>query len=96
MSFLTGATWPAGLVKIFEICRKDFNQYEGRYYGPYNKLLSYCFGPNSFEFFVAPQGPPGERAPREAVDPIVFFVVFDVQRRPVLMAEIKNDRVCGG
>lgn len=91
MTFATDAAWPAGLLKIFEICRHDLQPLENRYYGPYNKLLTYCFGPDSFEFFVSPQSPPSEFAPRDAVDFIVFLVVFDVQRRPVLLARIKDD-----
>lgn len=91
MPFETDTTWPAGLLNIFQICRQDLQHLENRYYGPYNKLLSYCFGPESFDFFVAPQSPPSEFSPRDTVDFIVFLVVFDRLRRPVLIAEIKDD-----
>ncbi|KAF9501146.1 hypothetical protein BDN71DRAFT_1439408 [Pleurotus eryngii] len=91
MPFVTDAAWPAGLLKIFEVCRHELQPLENRYYGPYNKLLTYCFGPDSFEFFIAPQSPPSEFSPRDTVDFVVFLVVFDAQRRPVLIAEIKDD-----
>ncbi|CAA7264496.1 unnamed protein product [Cyclocybe aegerita] len=91
MPFPTDAAWPAGLLKIFEICRHELQPLENRYYGPYNKLLTYCFNPDSFEFFIAPQSPPREFSPRDTVDFAVFLIVFDIQRRPVLIAEIKDD-----
>jgi len=94
MPFTTDAAWPAGLLKIFEKCRQsrhELQPLENRYYGPYNKLLTYCFGPDTFEFFVAPQSPPSELSPPDYFEYIVFLVVFDVQRRPVLLAEIKDD-----
>ncbi|KAM6491925.1 hypothetical protein JOM56_012563 [Amanita muscaria] len=93
MTFLTDATWPAGLHTIFDICRQEFpplERVENRYYGPYTKLLTYCF-PDSFDFFVAPQAPPSEFPFCDTVDSIVYLVVFDARRRPVLMAEIKDD-----
>lgn len=68
---------PPGLLQIFEICRQ-----------PYNKLLTYCFGPDLFEFFIAPQSPPSEFSLR---DTLVFLIVFDAHRRPMLIAEIKDD-----
>ena len=91
MPFSTDTTWPAGLVTIFNVCRQELQPLENRYYGPYNKLLTYCFGPDSFEFFVAPQSPPSEFSPRDTVGFIVFLIVFDAHRRPVLIAEIKDD-----
>ena len=91
MSFTTDVAWPAGLLKIFNICRHEPHPLESRYYGPYNKLLAYCFDPYSYEFFIAPEKPPGKLSSHEAVDFIVFLIVFDIQRRPVLIAEIKDD-----
>ena len=91
MPLTTDTAWPAGLLKIFEICRHELQPLENRYHGPYLKLLTYCFDPDSFEFFVAPQIPPSEFPPRYTVDPVVFLIVFDIQRRPVLMAEINDD-----
>ncbi|KAK0185048.1 hypothetical protein F5146DRAFT_937904, partial [Armillaria mellea] len=61
------------------------------YYGPYDKLLNYCFETDSFQFFVAPQHPPSELNARDAINFIVFIVVFNEQRQPVLIAEIKDD-----
>ncbi|KAF8799606.1 hypothetical protein BYT27DRAFT_7201276 [Phlegmacium glaucopus] len=51
MPISTDTAWPAGLLTIFEICRQE-PSYENRFYGPYNKLLTYCFGPNSYTYFV--------------------------------------------
>ena len=50
MPISTDTTWPVGLV-----CRTELPPLENRYLGPYNKLITYYFGPTSFEFFVAPQ-----------------------------------------
>ncbi|KAF8163853.1 hypothetical protein B0H34DRAFT_341389 [Crassisporium funariophilum] len=91
MPFPTDVTWPAGLRTIFEICRREMQPLENRYYGPYNKLLTYCFDPDSFEYFVAPQSPPSASSPPDTIDFVVFLVVFDAHRRPVLIAEIKDD-----
>ncbi|KAF8882865.1 hypothetical protein BD779DRAFT_1749785 [Infundibulicybe gibba] len=59
MPFLSDTTWPTGLLEIFDICSQELESrhgdFENRYNGPYNKLLTYCFGPGSFEFFVAAQ-----------------------------------------
>jgi len=89
MPFSTDTAWPQGLHTIFEICRQR-EPLENRYYGPYNKLLNYCFG-DSFQYFVAPQSPPNDLLLHETVDFVVFLVVFDANRRPVLIAEIKDD-----
>ncbi|KAF9778251.1 hypothetical protein BJ322DRAFT_507481 [Thelephora terrestris] len=95
MPFSTDDSWPAGLLTIFEICRNKNKPLENRYYGPYDKLLNYCFG-DSFTFFVAPQKYFDEDAVRDdGLDFIVFFIVFDADRRPVLMAGIKDDSWAG-
>ena len=91
MPLATDTGWPAGLLKIFDICRQDLGLFEGRYDGPYTKLLTYCFGPDSYEFFIARQRPLSEFPPRDTFDPLILLIVFDIQRRPVLMAEIKDD-----
>lgn len=94
MPFSDDNSWPPALLRIFEICREEDKQFESRYYGPYNRLLGYCFG-DSFDFFVAPQSPTGSHAAKDAVDFVVFFVVFDAHKRPVLIAEIKDDSWVG-
>src|SRR6266545_5133675 len=48
MPFSTDNSWPAGLLNIFEICRKVNSPLENRYYGPYDKLINYCFGDDPF------------------------------------------------
>ena len=90
MSFSTDTAWPQGLRTIFDICRQQREPLENRYYGPYDKLLNYCFG-DSFQYFVAPQSPPSDLTLRDTVDFVVFLVVFNANRRPVLFAEIKDD-----
>jgi hypothetical protein len=91
MSFSTDTAWPQGLRTIFDNCRQQHAEpFENQYYGPYIKLLSYCFG-ESFQFFVAPQNPLSDLAPRDTVDFGVFLVVFDANHRPVLFAEINYD-----
>ncbi len=95
MPFSTDTAWPQGLRTIFDICRQQREPLENRYYGPYDKLLNYCFG-DSFQYFVAPQRPPSgsNLTLRDTVDfvTVVFLVVFDANdRRPVLIAEIKDD-----
>ena len=57
MPFQTDDTWPAGLLTIFNHARAKRTSSENRYYGPYDKLLNYCFG-DSFTFYLAPQNPP--------------------------------------
>src|SRR5258708_7632743 len=91
----TDPAWLQGLRTIFDICRQQREPLENRYYGPYDKLLNYCFG-DSFQYFVAPQRPPSgsNLTLRDTVDfvTVVFLVVFDANdRRPVLIAEIKDD-----
>ncbi len=89
MPFQQDNAWPAGLLTIFDHARAKHTTFENRYYGPYDKLLNYCFGDN-FKFYIAPQSPPRDDS-RDAVDFIVFLVVFDVATdRPVLMAEVKD------
>jgi hypothetical protein len=89
MSFQTDKAWPAGLLTIFEHGRARHTTFENRYYGPYNKLLSHCFG-SGFYFYVAPQSPPRDDR-RDTVDFIVFLVVFDSQDKPVFLLEVKDD-----
>ncbi|KAK0220391.1 hypothetical protein IW262DRAFT_1384291 [Armillaria fumosa] len=88
MLLSTDTNWPEGLSTIFSICRQQNQPFEFRYYGPYDKLLNYCF--DSFRFFVALQ-PPSELDTSDTVNFIVFIVVFNEQRQPVLIADIKDD-----
>lgn len=89
MPFLSADGWPAGLLTIFDHARAKRTSFESRYYGPYDKLLNYCFG-DDFTFYVAPQNPPRDDG-RDAVDFIVFFVVFDSNDKPVMVVEVKDD-----
>lgn len=89
MSFQTDNAWPAGLLTIFEHGRAKHSTFENRYYGPYDKLLNYCFG-SDFTFYVAPQNPPASDS-RDTVDFIVFLVVFNSDDKPVLIVEVKDD-----
>lgn len=42
--------WPAGLLTLFKNDRAKHFPFENRYYGHYNTLLNYCFGPE-FTFY---------------------------------------------
>ncbi|KAJ6490658.1 hypothetical protein C8R47DRAFT_1014108 [Mycena vitilis] len=88
MPFDTDTTWPAPLRTIFEVSRATLGTSEHRYYGPYDKLLNYCF--DEFAYFVAPQAPPRDDA-TGTVDFGVLLVVMDQRRRPVLLIEVKDD-----
>jgi len=88
MPFLEDSTWPAGLLANFERASTKRAPFENSHYGPYDKLLNYCFG-ESFTFYVAPQCPPRDDS-RDALDFIIYLVVFDAEDRPVLLAEIKD------
>lgn len=89
MPFHTDGHWPAGLLTIFDHARAKQSTFENRYYGPYDKLLNYCFGGN-FNFYVAPQNPTRDDS-RETVDSTVLLVVFDVHNKPVMIIEVKDD-----
>ncbi|KAK6981425.1 hypothetical protein R3P38DRAFT_3114171 [Favolaschia claudopus] len=88
MPFDTDADWPAPLKTIFEVSRATLGTLEHRYYGPYDKLLNYCF--NGFDYFVAPQAPPRNDT-TETVDFVVYLVVMDKRRQPVFLIEVKDD-----
>ncbi|KAJ3504248.1 hypothetical protein NLJ89_g8035 [Agrocybe chaxingu] len=81
MPFSTDTSWPAGLLKNKPL--------ESHYYGPYDKLLNYCFG-ESFTFFVTPQNPPSDNATRDSLDFTPFLIVFDADRRPFSLSILKT------
>ena len=83
LQFLADTTWSVGLLTIFEACGRENRLTENRYHGPYIKLPTSCFNPNSFKYFIAPQ-----ITPSDAGDSIKSVVVFDACRRPVLIANI--------
>ncbi|KAJ6524279.1 hypothetical protein DFH09DRAFT_1189771 [Mycena vulgaris] len=89
MPFNTDTEWPPRLVTIFEISRKFHGSLENRYYGPYDKMLNYCFG-EGFDFIVAPQAPPADDT-RKTVNFIVYILVLDKNRFPVLIVEVEDD-----
>ena len=89
MPFQSDNAWPVGLIAIFNHARAKRTGFENRYYGPYDKLLNYCFG-ESFTFYVAPQNPPGDDR-YDVVDVVVFLVVFDSNNKPVIIVEVKDD-----
>ncbi|KZP29209.1 hypothetical protein FIBSPDRAFT_946859 [Athelia psychrophila] len=75
----TDTTWPPGLLTIFEHSRARNTTFENRYYGPYDKLLNYCFG-QSFNYYIAPQNFPTADS-RDMVDFIVFLVKSELRSR---------------
>ena len=86
MSFQSGDTWPIVLLTNFSHARAKRTSFENRYYGPYDKLLNYCFG-ESFTFYIVPQNPLRD----DSRDSVIFLVVFDGKDRPVLLVEVKDD-----
>ena len=66
----TDNAWPAGLLTIFEHGRAKHSTF-----GPYDKLLNYCFG-SGFTFYVALQRPPASDS-RDTVDFVVFLVMLN-------------------
>jgi hypothetical protein len=91
MPFSTDMNWPQGLLDIFNVSRQNASL-ESRYYGPYDRLFNYAVIEGSFTFFLAPQTTLDETSPRDAVDFVVFMVVFNQEQKPVLIAEIKDDK----
>ncbi|KAJ7430786.1 hypothetical protein B0H11DRAFT_1881985 [Mycena galericulata] len=89
MPFDTDTNWPDRLVTIFTVSRSIHGSLGDRYYGPYDKMLNYCFG-EGFDFFVAPQAPPADDS-RETVDFIVYLLVLGKNRLPVLIIQVKHD-----
>ncbi|KAH9061733.1 hypothetical protein EDB83DRAFT_871050 [Lactarius deliciosus] len=92
MPFATDTSWPQGLLDIFNVSRNENAPVESRYYGPYDRLFNYALIEGSFTLFLAPQSALDEVAAREAVDFVVFLVVFNQEKKPVLFAEIKDDK----
>ena len=89
MLFLTDNTWPAGLLTIFEQCHTKHETFENYYYRSYDKLLNYCFRSN-FIFYVVPQSPPNDDS-HNTINFIVFLVVFNSKKKPVLLIVVKDN-----
>lgn len=91
MPFSTDANWPQGLLDIFNINRNQNAPLESRYYGPYG-LFNYALVEGSFTFYLTRLTAPDETSARDVVDLVVFMVVLNQEQKPVLFAEIKDDR----
>ncbi|KAJ6463529.1 hypothetical protein C8R45DRAFT_522406 [Mycena sanguinolenta] len=92
MPFDNDTSWPAGLLTTFDIAPRNtigtisFTSWSNEpYYGPYNKLLAYCFGEN-FDFVVAPQAPPIDTSKEDLY--LADLIVFNVDQQPVLFVEL--------
>lgn len=46
----------------------------------------------SFTFFLAPQAAPDETSQRDAIDFVCLMVILNQGQKPVLVADIKNDK----
>ena len=92
MPFFTDVNWPHGLLDIFNVSGNGTVPFESRYYGPYDRLFNYALIEGPFTFFLALQTAPNEDPPRDAVDFLVFMVVLNQDQKPVLIAEIKDNR----
>lgn len=89
MLFLTDNAWPTGLLTIFEQCYAKHETFKNCYYGPYDKLLNYCFE-SDFIFYVALQSSPNDDS-CDTINFIVFLVMFNSKKKPVLLVEVKDD-----
>ena len=92
MPFSTDLNWPQGLLDIFEISRSQNTSLDSRYYGPYDRLFNYAVIEGSFTFFLSRQTTPDETSPLDVVDFVVLMVVLNREQKPVLIAQIKDDR----
>ncbi|KAF8915004.1 hypothetical protein CPB85DRAFT_1218200 [Mucidula mucida] len=93
--FPADTTWPDGVHSIF--CTQHVDKYataNRRYSGPYTKLLTYCFGANSFEFTIAPETPFLDVFGSDNCyqDPkfYVFIIVYDHLHHPVMIVNIQD------
>jgi hypothetical protein len=78
---------------IFSVSRiQNAPLLKSRYCGPYDRPFNYAVIEGSFTFFFAPQTPTDEAFLHDAVDFVVFMVVLNQEQKPVLIAEIKDDR----
>ena len=48
----------------------------------------YCFSPDSFDFFVAPQAP---ELDLDIFNLVLYLIVFDAHSCPVLIADVRDD-----
>ncbi|KAI0251652.1 hypothetical protein BJV78DRAFT_416394 [Lactifluus subvellereus] len=92
MPFSTDTNWLQGLLNIFNASRNQNASVESRYYGPYDRPFNYAMIEGSFTFFLAPRTALDEYSPRDAVDFSNFLVVLNQEQKPVLFAEIEDDR----
>jgi len=92
MPFSADANWPQGLLNIFEVSRNKNAPLGSRYYGPYDRLFNYAVVEGSFTFLLAPQASPDEVNRRDAVDFVCSMVALNQEQKPVLIAEIKDDK----
>lgn len=81
-----------GLLNTFNVSHNQNAPLESRYYGPYDRLFNYAVVEGTFSLFLAPQTVLDDTSARDAVDFVVFLVVSNQEQKPVLFAEIKDDR----
>ncbi|KAF8337875.1 uncharacterized protein EI90DRAFT_3040887 [Cantharellus anzutake] len=95
MPFSTDTSWPEFLLNFFEVVRQQNGSHRSRYPGPYNTLLNYSLTKESFTLLLCPQSTLDEILAHDPVDFVVFYVITTAQQKPVLIAEIKDDRSDG-
>ncbi|KAF6741866.1 hypothetical protein DFP72DRAFT_832045 [Ephemerocybe angulata] len=81
-------SWPDELVTMFNHAHAKNTLHESYYYGPCNKLLSYCFA--SFKFYVTLQSPSKDGS-LEKINFAIFLITSHSSNVPVLIVEIKDD-----
>ncbi|KAF8274242.1 hypothetical protein EI94DRAFT_844720 [Lactarius quietus] len=92
MPFSTDMNWPQGLLNIFNVCRNRNAPFESRYHGPYGRLFNYAMIEGSFTFFLTRQTAPDDTSLSDAVYFLIFMVILNQDQKPVLIAEIKDDK----
>jgi hypothetical protein len=95
MPFSTDTNWPQGLINVFNVCRKTHDQntpFKYRYYTTYDRLLNHALIQDSgFTFIISFQSTPTEPSLHDLVESDHFMVVLDLEQKPVLIVDIKND-----
>jgi hypothetical protein len=96
MPFSTDTNWPQGLIDVFDACRKTHNPdtpSEYRYYAAYDRLLNHALIQDSgFTFLISFQTKLAERSRSDPVESDYFIVVLDLEQKPVLIVDFKDDK----
>ncbi|KXN81194.1 Lariat debranching enzyme [Leucoagaricus sp. SymC.cos] len=87
---LATSVYCAHYQELFEFTRDNGSTLENRYYGAFNRLLTYCFQDKMFSVHPQDSPKPGSNT-TQTVDFVVFLVACKSADNPVLLIEIKDD-----